>query len=44
LDVKAKELMDENHDIVMFKNGVLDLNTMELRNAEDGEYVSLCMG
>jgi hypothetical protein len=41
LDVKAKELMDENHDIVMFKNGVLDLNTMELRNAKDGEYVSL---
>lgn len=44
LDTRAKELMDENHDIIMFKNGLLDLNTMELRKARGDEYVSLCMG
>lgn len=44
LDIRAKEMMDENHNIVMYTNGLLDLSTMELRKATQDEYVSLCMG
>lgn len=44
LDIVAKEKMDEAKHLVLFKNGVLDLRTMELRNVMPGEYVSMFMG
>lgn len=43
LDINALTLMDENRNIVLYKNGILDLETMELRGAKEGEYVSMYM-
>lgn len=44
LDISAAQHMDENPNLIMFKNGVLDLTTLELRSAKQGEYLSLYMG
>lgn len=37
------DLMDKSPFLVGMMNGVLDLRTMELRNAQDDEYVSITM-
>lgn len=42
--VKLYDKLDEDRMLVGFPNGVLDLRTMELRNASNDEHVSLCMG
>lgn len=45
LDINAKKHMDEKDlHLVLYQNGVLDLTTMELRNVQKGEYVSMFMG
>jgi phage/plasmid-associated DNA primase len=39
----AMKLMDACPHLIGFSNGVLDLNTMEFRNARSDEYVSITM-
>lgn len=41
---KFYQIIDQNKDLIGFENGVFDLNNMEFRAGEPGDYVSMTTG